>query len=95
MCYVTERPSNAHLLYNRSDKYAYNTTWNTPLKAILLNKVVMGKCFVVDKTDCMLAGLPDGYDSARLPQAVTVDDIAVYRNDAILPAFLVMYDGTV
>ena len=59
---------------------------------MLLNKVVVGHCFVADQIDRMLADLPDGYDSARLPQAATVDDIAVYRNDAIKPAFLVMYD---
>ena len=55
-------------------------------------KVVAGKCYVADSADSMTSGLPEGYDSARLSQASAVDDIAVYRNDAILPSFLVVYD---
>lgn len=62
------------------------------MKAMLLNKVVVGNCFIVDVAGGTLAGLPAGYNSARLPQAVTVDDIAVYCNDAIRPSFLVLYD---
>ena len=60
---------------------------------MLLNRVVMGNCLTVPEPDKMLVNLPSQYDSARLPQAVTVDDIAVYRNDAILPAFLVIYES--
>ena len=59
---------------------------------MLLNMVVMGKCFAVDQSEGTLQRPPSGYDSTRLSQAATADDIAVYRNDAIRPAYLVMYD---
>ncbi|PSR83375.1 hypothetical protein PHLCEN_2v5754 [Hermanssonia centrifuga] len=78
---------------SKSDNYSYNTNWNTPLKAMLLNKVIAGKCYVAEKAEETLTGPPVGYDSARLPQAATVDDLAVYRNDAIRPSYLIMYDG--
>ncbi len=60
---------------------------------MLLNKVIAGKCYVAEKAEETLTGPPVGYDSARLPQAATVDDLAVYRNDAIRPSYLIMYDG--
>lgn len=62
---------------------------------MLLNKVVMGNCFAVDKPEGTLNGPPPGYDSTRLSQAATADDIAVYRNDAIRPSYLVMYDYSI
>ncbi|KAJ3540717.1 hypothetical protein NM688_g6188 [Phlebia brevispora] len=78
---------------SKSDKYSFNENWSTPFKAMLLNKVVMGRCYIADKTEGTLQGPPPGYDSTRLPQAATVDDIAVYRNDAIRPSFLVVYES--
>ncbi|KAI0925690.1 hypothetical protein AcV5_008361 [Taiwanofungus camphoratus] len=80
---------------SKSNDYSHNTDGNAPLKAILLNKVVVGKGCKITKDDTTLTAPPAGYDSvlAEKGDSLNHDELVVYSNDAIRPSYLVMYDA--
>ncbi|TDL25748.1 ADP-ribosylation [Rickenella mellea] len=79
---------------SKSDDYSQNMTQST-LKAILLNKVVVGKGSKMMQDNTTLTAPPAGYDSVLAEKGGTLnhDELVVYTNDAIRPSFLVMYDA--
>ncbi|KAF8805453.1 ADP-ribosylation, partial [Phlegmacium glaucopus] len=78
---------------SKSDDYSHNDC-QSQLKAILLNKVVVGKGRKLLQDDTSLTSPPAGYDSvlAEKGGSLKYDELVVYDNDAIRPSFLVMYE---
>ena len=95
----------------RSNDYSSNKT-RSPLKSILLNKVIVGKGFKMLHDEPTLTSPPAGCDSVRTRtkvvqaladssfqvlaekgMALNYDELVVYREDAIRPSYLVMYEG--
>ncbi|THH08931.1 hypothetical protein EW145_g2388 [Phellinidium pouzarii] len=79
---------------SKSDDYSDNVI-KSPLKAILLNKVVVGKGCKMTHDNTTLTAPPSGYDSilAEKGGSLNHDEVVVYTNDAVRPSFLVMYDS--
>ncbi|KIM29445.1 hypothetical protein M408DRAFT_328714 [Serendipita vermifera MAFF 305830] len=73
---------------SKSDSYSSNMT-SSPLKAMLLNKVVVGRGYNLNSMNSNLTAPPSGYDSV-LGQLGN-DELIVYTEDAIRPAYLLMY----
>ncbi|TEB34611.1 ADP-ribosylation [Coprinellus micaceus] len=78
---------------SKSNDYSHNDC-KSHLKAILLNKVVVGKGCKMLQDSTSLAAPPSGFDSvlAEKGGSLNYDELVVYNNDAIRPSFLVMYD---
>lgn len=73
----------------------YSSTDSTsPLKAILLNKVVVGKGYKIHHDNPSMTAPPSGYDSvlAEVGGSLNYDELIVYTNDAVRPSYLVMYE---
>ncbi|CAL1710597.1 unnamed protein product [Somion occarium] len=66
----------------------------SPYRAMLLNDVVLGKTKKLTTSDPNLTKPPNGYDSVVGEPGgdLNYDECIVYRNDAIRPIFLVIYD---
>ncbi|KAJ3739016.1 hypothetical protein DFH05DRAFT_708172 [Lentinula detonsa] len=79
---------------SKSNDYSTNEC-RSPLKAILLNKVVVGKGCKMTQDNVALTSPPQGYDSvlAEKGGSLNYDELVVYTNDAIRPSFLVMYEA--
>ncbi|KAG8750471.1 hypothetical protein FRC14_000468 [Serendipita sp. 396] len=58
-------------------------------RPVLLNKVVVGKGYNVNQISSHFTAAPAGYDSV-LGQ-LAADELIVYTNDAIRPAYLIMF----
>ncbi|KAJ7111951.1 hypothetical protein C8R44DRAFT_882981 [Mycena epipterygia] len=71
-----------------------NNDCTSSLKAILLNKVIVGKGCKLTHDSVSLTAPPAGYDSvlAEKGGSLNYDELVVYTNDAIRPSFLVMYE---
>ncbi|KAG8812083.1 hypothetical protein FRC18_003104 [Serendipita sp. 400] len=89
---------------SKASDYSKNTI-DSPLKALLLNDVVIGKGIIMSTDSPKLTGPPMGYDSVlgvpgkRLrrggaPRGLNYDETVVYRNDAIKPVYLVLYHAS-
>jgi len=78
---------------SKSNDYSHNDC-KSSLKAILLNKVVVGKGCKLLQDNTSLTAPPAGYDSvlAEKGGSLNYDELVVYDNDAIRPSFLVMYE---
>lgn len=82
---------------SKSNDYSSNLGITSTWKALLLNKVVVGngKKLVNDNTS--LTEPPAGFDSVLAEVSpggsVNYDELIVYRNDAVRPSYLVMYQG--
>lgn len=78
---------------SKSNDYSKNECVS-PLKAILLNKVVVGKGRKMLQDSDTLKAAPPGYDSVlgEIGGSLNYDELIVYTNDAIRPSYLVMYD---
>ncbi|CAK5269539.1 unnamed protein product [Mycena citricolor] len=78
---------------SKSDDYSKNDC-NSALKAILLNRVIVGKGCKLTHDNSSLTSAPAGYDSvlAEKGGSLNYDELVVYNNDAIRPSFLVMYE---
>ncbi|KAH9942725.1 ADP-ribosylation [Amylocystis lapponica] len=78
---------------SKSNDYSSNLNRNASLKAMLLNKVVVGKGCRKTIDEPSLRVPPAGYDSvlAETGRILNYDECIVYTNDAIRPSFLVMY----
>jgi len=80
---------------SKANDYSQNSDATTPLKAILLNKIVVGKGYKMTRDNTSLTAPPTGYDSvlAEKGDRLNYDELVVYNNDAIRPSYLVMYEG--
>ncbi|KAJ7222937.1 hypothetical protein C8J57DRAFT_242270 [Mycena rebaudengoi] len=78
---------------SKSNDYSQNDCTSS-LKAILLNKVIVGKGCKLTHDNTSLTTPPSGYDSvlAEKGGSLNYDELVVYTNDAIRPSFLVMYE---
>jgi len=71
----------------------YTARHASPNKAMLLNYVVMGRAIKLTRTNQRLTQPPHGFDSVigEPGGGLNYDESVVYNNDAILPAFLIVY----
>jgi len=78
---------------SKSDSYSYNRC-TSDWKAMLLNTVVAGKEYRTTANKSTLLKPPSGYDSVlgEVGGRLNYDELVVYKNDAIRPSYLVMYD---
>ncbi|KAJ3483584.1 hypothetical protein NLI96_g6217 [Meripilus lineatus] len=81
---------------SKSDDYSVNSDPQSPLSAMILNKVVVGKGFKTAQTNTSLRSPPAGFDSVlfEIGPDRTDDELIVYDNEAIRPSYLVVYDET-
>jgi len=79
---------------SKSNDYSSNSDPNSPWKAILLTKVVVGKGYKMKNDDTTLTSPPAGFDSVlgEVGKSLKYDEVVVYREDAMKPSYLVMYD---
>ncbi|KAJ7197935.1 hypothetical protein GGX14DRAFT_552383 [Mycena pura] len=79
---------------SKSDDYSQNQC-SSSFKAILLNKVIVGKGYKLEYYDVSLTAPPAGYDSVLGEKggSLNYDELVVYTNDAIRPSFLVIYEA--
>ncbi|KAJ7614089.1 hypothetical protein FB45DRAFT_802621 [Roridomyces roridus] len=79
---------------SKSDDYSQNQRFS-PLKALLLNKVIVGRGCKLTQDIVSLTAPPAGFDSVLGEKGgnLNYDELVVYTNDAIRPSFLVMYDS--
>ncbi|KAG8893807.1 hypothetical protein FRB99_001699 [Tulasnella sp. 403] len=77
----------------RADDYVANDT-ETEFRVMLLAKVVTGKVHKVWRTDQSMTAPQHPYDSVSGEVGVDLnyDEQVVYRDDAIIPAYLVVYN---
>ncbi|KAJ7757697.1 hypothetical protein DFH07DRAFT_1060525 [Mycena maculata] len=78
---------------SKANDYSHNDCTSS-LKAILLNKVIVGRGCKLTQDNVSLTAPPAGYDSvlAEKGGSLNYDELVVYTNDAIRPSFLVMYE---
>lgn len=57
---------------SKSNDYSSNTDSNAPLKAIILNKVVVGKGYKMTRDDTSLTAPPAGFDSVSLSSVLMI-----------------------
>ncbi|KAI6125098.1 ADP-ribosylation [Pisolithus croceorrhizus] len=81
---------------SKSNDYSNNVK-PSRLKAILLNKVIVGRGYKMMQDNTSLTGPPAGYDSVLAEVAVggslNYDELVCYTENAIRPSYLVMYDA--
>ncbi|KAG2118511.1 ADP-ribosylation [Suillus cothurnatus] len=81
---------------SKSNDYSTNVN-PSKLKAILLNKVVVGKGYKMTQDNTSLTAPPAGYDSVLAEVvnggSLNYDELVCYTNDAIRPSYIVMYDA--
>uniref|UniRef100_A0A0W0F9V8 PARP catalytic domain-containing protein n=1 Tax=Moniliophthora roreri TaxID=221103 RepID=A0A0W0F9V8_MONRR len=77
---------------SKSNDFSRNVP-KSPMKAILLNKVVVGKGCKMSHANKTLTAPPSGCDSVLAEGGgIVYDELIVFSNDAIRPSFLVMYE---
>ncbi|KLO05182.1 ADP-ribosylation [Schizopora paradoxa] len=80
---------------SKSDDYSQNNGQvQSQWKALLLNKVVVGRGHRLTQGDTTLTNPPIGFDSiiAEPGDSLNYDELVVYSNNAIKPSYLVMYE---
>lgn len=81
---------------SKSNDYSNNLKPSN-LKAILLNKVVVGKGYKMMQDNTRMTAPPTGYDSVLaevvIGGSLNYDELVCYTENAIRPSYLVMYDG--
>ncbi|EGO20697.1 hypothetical protein SERLADRAFT_417846 [Serpula lacrymans var. lacrymans S7.9] len=82
---------------SKADDYICPNGPRPPVRALLLNTVVVGKGKTLTLDARTLTAPPAGFDSVlgepKLLGSLNFDETVVYNNDAIRPSFLVIYDG--
>lgn len=78
---------------SKSNSYSGNGV-QSPWKALLLNKVVVGKGYKLSSGGLGVTTPPAGYDSLLAEPSIfgDGDELIVFSNDAVRPSYLVMYD---
>ncbi|KAH0833182.1 ADP-ribosylation [Lanmaoa asiatica] len=81
---------------SKSNDYSSNVKPSRQ-KAILLNKVVVGKGYKMTQDNTKLTGPPPGYDSVlaevALGGSLNYDELVCYTENAIRPSYLLIYDA--
>ncbi|KAJ3483578.1 hypothetical protein NLI96_g6220 [Meripilus lineatus] len=79
---------------SKSDDYSTSPDPRTSLKAMVLNKVVVGKGYKMTQDNTSLTAPPAGFDSVLAEKGTRLnhDELVVYVNEAIRPSYLVIYD---
>jgi len=81
---------------SKSNDYSTNIK-PSRYKAIILNKVVVGKGCKMTQDNTTLTAPPPGYDSVLAEVApggsLNYDELVCYTDDAIRPSYLVIYDA--
>ncbi|KAG6331542.1 hypothetical protein ID866_7552 [Astraeus odoratus] len=81
---------------SKSDHYSSNRM-QSKTKAILLNKVVVGKGYKATQNEPSFTAPPPGYDSViadvRPNGPLNYDELVCYTENAIRPSYLVVYDA--
>jgi len=82
---------------SKSNDYSKNEGNASKWKALLLNKVVVGKGKKLTNDDTTLTQPPPGYNSVLAEVvpggSLNYDELVVYDNDAARPSYLVMYES--
>lgn len=80
---------------SKADDYSTSSR-RDGLKAVLLNKVVVGKGYKMKYDADKMTAPPAGYDSVLGEKggSLNYDEVVVYREDAIRPSYLVMYEAS-
>ncbi|KAH8823072.1 hypothetical protein DL96DRAFT_1469450, partial [Flagelloscypha sp. PMI_526] len=73
---------------SKANDYSSNGTYS-PLRALILANVVVGRGCKMTQGNSLLNAPPAGYDSVRC--SLNWDETVMYKNDAILPSYLVMF----
>jgi len=80
---------------SKSNDYSYNDDITSDWKALLLNKVAVGKGKKLTQDDPTLTAPPGDHDSVLAEVvpggALDYDELVVYNNNAARPSYLVMY----
>jgi len=76
---------------SKSDGYSSNVT-SSKFKAMLLNKVVVGRGHKLSTGNSALTAPPAGYDSILVEIGAGQDELVVFSDDAIRPYYLVIYE---
>ncbi|KAF8428873.1 ADP-ribosylation [Boletus edulis BED1] len=81
---------------SKSNDYSNNVK-PSKQKAILLNKVVVGKGYKMTQDNTRLTAPPPGYDSVlaevSLGGSLNYDELVCYSENAIRPSYLLIYDA--
>lgn len=79
---------------SKSDDYACDATAQSSLKSMILAKVVVGRGCKMRYDDTTLTAPPLGYDSVLGEKGARLnyDEVVVYSNEAIRPAYLILYE---
>ncbi|KAG9038589.1 hypothetical protein FRB95_000811 [Tulasnella sp. JGI-2019a] len=79
-------------LDTRADDYNVSQV-NSPYKVMLIAKVVLGWGYSLLRTTKYLTDPPENYDSilGTVGEDLNYDEQVVYRDDAIRPAYLLVY----
>ncbi|KAE9399606.1 hypothetical protein BT96DRAFT_1019390 [Gymnopus androsaceus JB14] len=84
--------STRRLVHPRHDGYGSKYVSRNTTRVLLLNRVVVGRPHNRRHNATYVNQPPAGYHSARLPGVdLNYEETVVYRNDAIRPAYLVVY----
>jgi len=78
---------------SKADDYSSNAHPSATARVLLLSRVVLGKQFKTKLNSSHLLEPPEGYHSVRGVPGVHLnyEEAVVYNNDAIRPAYLVVY----
>ncbi|KAF9533940.1 ADP-ribosylation [Crepidotus variabilis] len=78
---------------SKADDYSQNGDENCQFKAVLVNRVVVGNPYTLRTNATQLTQAPYGYHSVRGEPGdqLNYEETVVYDNDAIRPAYLVIY----
>jgi len=78
---------------SKSDDYTTNNSWRSSLRILILNRVVVGNTLKLRTNTQNLTEPPLGYHSITGEPGVHLnyEETVIYDNDAIRPAFLIVY----
>ncbi|KAI0337034.1 ADP-ribosylation [Trametopsis cervina] len=78
---------------SKADDYCSNTSEKATLRVVLVSRVVVGRTYRLRRNDVKLVAPPWGYNSitGEPGEDLNYEETVVYKNEAIRPAFLVVY----
>jgi len=80
---------------SKADDYSNNLDSRAKLRVLLLCRVVVGKALEMRKGDTSRTGVPNPYHSlfGKPGSALNFPETVVYDNDAVRPAYLIVYQA--